>query len=498
MNAHNGSEPFSTITAIIREQQDGYREPPHNLEAEQGLLGAILVNNKAYERVSEIVRPEEFADPVHGRIFEACGRLIEDGKNATPVTLKPQFDQDNGLEDAGGWQYLIRLATSVVTVINAPDYAQAIHEAYLRRCAIDIGNELVAEAYCQDGEHTAEDCLTITQSRIDELQGISASSGELVQVRTAAEEVYERAKRVREGDADAGGLSTGISDLDRFSGLMQPSALYILGGRPAMGKSALAIAIAENVAKSSTPEEQKHVAIFSLEMAEGEIIQRYVAERTGITQEQQQQGPLDDSDLMRIGEAIADIQSLNIHIDDTPGRSLAEMRRRCKRMKRRHGLSLIVVDYLQLMRPSAGQKFENKVQEISEYSRGLKELAKEMEVPVLALSQLSRKVEEREDKRPVLADLRESGSIEQDADVVLFVYRDEHYLEKAEPKQRVDESDERFAGRCDSWEARLKDARGIMEAIVAKRRHGRTGTARLFCDLARNKITNLDKHHGGF
>lgn len=476
------------------------QEPPHNIEAEQGLLGAILVNNRAYEKVSEIVNSEEFADPVHGRIFEACGKLIEGGTQANPITLKSQFDQDESLQETGGAQYLVRLAASVVTVINAEDYAHEIHDAFLRRCAIDAARELSADAYCRDGAHTAEDCIQMAQSRLDEIQGVSATSGDLEKIEGAALAVYERAKKVMEEGPGVGGLSTGVSDLDRAIGLMQPGRLYIMGGRPAMGKSALAIAIAENVASSSTKEEPRHVAFFSLEMQSPEIACRLVAKSTGITQTQQEEGPLDHNDVMRIGAAVADIERLHLHIDDTAQRSLAEMRRRAKRLKRRHGLSLLVVDYIQLMGLNRGQRAENRVQVVSEFTSGLKALAKELDVPVIALSQLSRALEQREDKRPVLADLRESGSIEQDADVVMFVFREQYYLEKGEPVQRLDESDDKFHDRCDAWESRLEACRGVLDVLVPKRRSGPSGMARLFCDLSRNKITNLDTHHsaGGF
>ncbi|GHD49720.1 replicative DNA helicase [Thalassobaculum fulvum] len=470
-----------------------HREPPHNLEAEQALLGAILVNNRAYERVSEFLAAEHFADPVNGRIFEACGRLIDRGQIATPVTLKGLFDQDEALKEVGGAAYLVRLAASVVTVINAEDYGREIHDCFLRRQLIEIGETIVNDAFARDLDTPATDQIGKAEAHLFNLAENGQSEGGFTEFKVALSESVAMAEAAFRREGGLAGLSTGLLDLDNLLGGLHNSDLLILAARPAMGKTSLATNIAFNVATANLRDPslpRQPVAFFSLEMSSEQLATRILAERTGIPSEKLRRGQLIDDDFGLLVQASQDLERTPIYIDDTPAIPVSTLRTRARRLKRQHGLAMIVVDYLQLMRPSPGMRIDNRVQEISMISQGLKAIAKELDVPVIALSQLSRAVEQREDKRPVLADLRESGSIEQDADVVMFIFREEYYLQKAEPVQRADESPEKFHDRHEQWLERCEKAYGKAEVIISKQRHGPTGTVTLHFEGATTKFSN--------
>lgn len=477
-------EPTDNVTPISTQATGvtAYREPPHNLEAEQGLLGAVLVNNRAFEKVSDFLTAEHFADPVHGRIFEACGRLIDKGQIANPVTLKNLFDQDDGLADVGGAQYLVRLAASVVTVVNAEDYGKEIHDCFLRRELIDVGGEIVNEAFRSDLEIDANSQIEAAEGRLFNLAESGATEGGFIDFHVAMTDSINMAQAAFKRDGGLAGVSTGLTEMDAKLGGLHKSDLLILAGRPAMGKTSLATNIAFHVATASIndPEHEKQVvAFFSLEMSAEQLATRILSEQTEISSEKIRRGELTSDHFQKMVLASQHLERAPLYIDDTPAITVSAMRTRARRLKRQQGLSLIVVDYLQLMRPAAGQRTDNRVQEISNITQGLKAIAKELDVPVIALSQLSRAVEQREDKRPVLADLRESGSIEQDADVVMFVFREQYYLEKAEPVQRADENDEKFHDRMDQWQERCEATYGKAEVIIGKQRHGPTGVATL-------------------
>src|SRR5690348_11612615 len=419
------------VTALRQPGELSPRVPPHNYEAEMALLGAILANNLVFDKVNEFLRPDHFADALHGRIYEAAGKLIERGQIADALTLKSLFDQDPALIEHGGAAYLARLAGSVVTIINAEDYGRVIHDLHLRRQLIELGEEMVNVAHGQDLDLPATGQIETAEEQLFRLS------------ETGAVKMAEAAVN-REGHVT--GVTTGLIDLDKKLGGLQPSDLVILAGRPSMGKTALATNIAFNAAQAhmESPENGGRVAFFSLEMSAEQLAMRILAERTEISSDRIRRGEISrDDDFTRLVIAAQELQKLPMHIDDTPGLTVPALRTRARRLKRRHGLGLIVVDYLQLMRSPAGFRNENRVQEVSEITRGLKAIAKELDVPVLALSQLSRAVEQRDDKRPQLADLRESGSIEQDADVVMFIFREQYYHERGEPKQRDDESSEK-------------------------------------------------------
>ncbi len=462
----------------------GYRNPPNNLEAEQALLGALLVNNEAANLVSAFLRPEHFFLPVHGRIFDATLRMIERGQIANPVTLKHYFERDDALADAGGAQYLARLAGAAVTVINAEHYGRAVHDLALRRALVEIGEGVVNDAYdgpldqpgAEQIEAAEQRLFTLAETgRID--PGGQQFAGPLASAVEAIERAYQRDSRLT-------GAPTGLLDLDRLLGGLHASDLVILAGRPSMGKTALATNIAFNAAARAEGDGAK-VAFFSLEMSAEQLATRVLAERTGIPSDKLRRGEVRDGDFVGIVQACRDMESLPLYIDDTPALTIAGLRARARRLKRRHGVSLIVVDYLQLMRPTTSARLNNRVQEVSEITQGLKALAKDLDLPVLALSQLSRAVEQRDDKRPQLADLRESGSIEQDADVVMFVFREAYYLARREPP----EDDAEHA----DWQDKMAAVRTLAEVIVAKQRHGPIGKVALYFDDRFTKFDNLEQ-----
>lgn len=470
-----------------------HREPPYNNEAEQALLGAILVNNRSHERVSDFLRPEHFANAAHGRIYEACARLIERGQIASPVTLKGIFDQDEALRELGGAQYLVRLAASVVSVINAEDYAREIRDCFLRRELIEVGEVIINEAFDRTLDSPATQQIEEAEARLFNLAEDGSAEGGFVDFSLALSNSVSMVEAAYKRDGGLAGLSTGLIDIDNLLGGLHPSDLLILAARPAMGKTALATNIAFHVAMAGLKDpthEKQPVAFFSLEMSSEQLATRILAERTEISSEKLRRGMLTDDDFGHLVDAVQDLERVPLFIDDTPALPISTMRTRARRLKRQHGLSLIVVDYLQLMRPGVGTRPDNRVQEISAISQGLKAIAKELEVPVIALSQLSRQVEQREDKRPVLADLRESGSIEQDADVVMFIFREEYYLQKAEPVQRADEHDEKFHERHEQWQERCEKAYGKAEVMVSKQRHGPTGTVTLHFEGATTRFSN--------
>jgi replicative DNA helicase len=481
------------------------RPPPYNPDAEQALLGALLLSNAAHGRVSEFLLPEHFGNAVHGRIYAAIGKLIERGQIANPITLKNLFDQDGALSDIGGAQYLLRLAESAVTIINTEDYGRHIHDLHLRRQLIVVGEDVVNDAFRHDLDDPAPTQIERAEQRLFDLAtagrtetGFRPFGEALKQAVHQAEAAYKREGRIV-------GVATGFRDLDDKLGGLHPSDLVILAGRPSMGKTALATNIAFNAARAYKPapgpdgrpvaEDGAVVGFFSLEMSAEQLAARLLAEESGVSSDRIRRGHVNQQNFDRFVQASQHLEALRLFIDDTPALSVSGLRSRARRLMRQQGLGLVVVDYLQLLRPSVQVRtLENRVQEISDITRGLKTLAKELNVPVLALSQLSRAVEQREDKRPILADLRESGSIEQDADIVMFIYREEYYMR--EPTRLNDEADAKFNDRYESWTKRLERAHGLAEIIIAKQRHGPLGTVKLHFDAETTKFEDhIDTEH---
>ncbi|HZT88082.1 MAG TPA: replicative DNA helicase [Stellaceae bacterium] len=478
------------------------RVPPYNTEAEQALLGAILINNGAYSRVSEFLLPEHFGNAVHGRIYAAIAKLIERGQIANPVTLKSLFDQDGALAEIGGAQYLARLAASAVTIINAEDYGRAIHELHLRRQLIGIGEDVVNDAYRQDLDDPARDQIERAEAKLFELASIGQSEGGFQPFSQALTTAILNAEAAFKRSGKTIGVATGFTDLDKKLGGLQPSDLVILAGRPSMGKTTLATNIAFTAAKAYRSarlpdgrieaEDGAVIAFFSLEMSAEQLATRILAEESGTSSDRIRRGEVRHEDFDRFVAASQQLAAVPMFIDDTPGLSVSAIRTRSRRLKRQQGLGLIVIDHIQLLRPSGQSRAsENRVQELSDITRSLKALAKELDVPVLALSQLSRAVEQREDKRPLLADLRESGSIEQDADVVMFIFREEYYLSRAEPMRRPEENDDRYNDRYARWQERLEHVHSLSEVIIAKHRHGPIGKVILRFDPETTKFENF-------
>lgn len=485
------------------------RLPPSNLQAEQALLGALLANNRAYERVSEFLAPIHFADPIHGRIFQAIQRRIEAGQLADGVTLKGEFEHSGVLEEVGGTAYLAQLLSSMVGIINASEYGRAIHDTWLRRQLIDIGETVVNNAFGADPELNGSGQIESAEQSLFQLATDGGGNdGGFVSFEIALSEAIKVAETAFHQDGHVTGLTTGLRDVDGKLGGLHPSDLLILAGRPGMGKTALATKIAFGAAKSlmakarlegPNVQPKQQVAIFSLEMSSEQLATRLLSEESRISGDHIRRGNIGQKDFDRFVEVSREIGSLPLQIDDTPAISMSMLRTRCRRLQRTKGLALVIVDYLQLMRPSAGTRPENRVQEISMITQGLKALAKELSIPVMALSQLSRQVESREDKRPQLSDLRESGSIEQDADVVMFVYRDEYYLQQREPNAvSFEGTSEKYEAARNEWHQKMEQAHNKAELIVAKQRHGPTGSIPLFFEGAFTRFADLETFHTGF
>jgi replicative DNA helicase len=488
----------TTVTRLRAPEREGaataFRTPPRNVEAEQALLGAILVNNRAYERVSEFLRPEHFADPIHGRIFEACGRLIERGQIADGTTLKHVFDTDPEFTQIGGADYVARLARAAVTVINAGDYGRVIYDLHLRRRLIELGEDVINDAYDTRVEATASDQIQDAEQKLYDLATAGDFEGGFQPWAQSMAASLDRAQSAFQREGKLAGLATGFKKLDLLLGGLHASDLIVLAGRPSMGKTALATNIAFNIARDykELVDENRNrhvtdgavVGFFSLEMSAEQLATRILAEESKIPSERIRKGELNPTDFEQLVRASQDLQRAPFYIDDTPALTISALRTRARRLKRQHGLGLIVVDYLQLVAGGTGGREQNRVMEISEITRGLKTLAKELNVPVLALSQLSRAVEQRDDKRPQLADLRESGAIEQDADVVMFIFREEYYLERAQPREGTPDHDE--------WLAKMDMVHNLAEVIVAKQRHGPTNKVVLSFEGKYTRFGNLE------
>lgn len=489
------------------EDTSSYRQPPHNLEAEQALLGAILVNNVAAQKVQEFLKAEHFYQPVHGRIFEAVLKLMDKNQIADPVKLKPFFEADEDLSDIGGAKYLVRLAASAATIINAEDYGRTIHSLAIRRYLISIGQNIVLDAYDAPIDEEAEEQIAEAEKLLFDLAEQGQSQGGAVAFSQALKVAVESIESAFKDPDSLSGVTTGLKGLNEKIGGLHKSDLMILAGRPAMGKTALATNIAFNAAQrfvddisdgiSADKSKGSAVGFFSLEMSADQLAARILSDRANlhydgpgkIESHAMRQGKLTDIQFEAIARAAMEMEDLPLFIDDTPALSIAALRTRARRLKRQHNLGLVVVDYLQLLRGSGRGAAENRVQEVSEITRGLKSLAKELNVPVLALSQLSRMVEQRENKRPMLSDLRESGSIEQDADMVMFVFREEYYLEKDMPGESEME-------KMTEWQQKMDSVMGKVELIIGKQRHGPVGTVPLYFSKESTRFTDwADQDH---
>lgn len=466
---------------------------PHNLAAEMAVLGAILYDNNAYQRVGDILTRDDFYAPANARIYEVASNMILKGRVADGVTLKEQFETDGAYVEIGGAQYLTALLDSAAFGPEINDYARLIRDLAIRRELMDIGNTMVQTAGASADGSGGEAQIESAERRLYDLAERGTSQGGFVTFETAITESINNATVAYQRDGKLAGISTGLDDLDHKLGGMHRSDLIILAGRPSMGKTALATNIAFNAARMCRREKQADdsyktvegavVGFYSLEMSSEQLAGRILADVSEVPSDKIRRGDMDEKDFYRLREAAAEIERLPLHIDDTGGISISQLAARARRLQRQHGLDLLIIDYLQLVTAAAGSKSDSRVQEVSQITMAMKSLAKELNIPIIALSQLSRQVEQRDDKRPQLADLRESGSIEQDADVVLFVFRESYYLERQEP----DEADENFI----AWKERMESKAGKAEVIVSKQRHGPIGKVELAFNPARVRFGNL-------
>jgi replicative DNA helicase len=463
---------------------------PHSIEAEQQLLGAILTNNDIYDRVAAIIGPLHFYDPVHARIFEICAARIAKNNLASPVTIKAFMEDDEGLLELGGPAYLARLAGAAISAFAARDYAQMIYDLAVRRDLITLGRDISAKAAKVDVASEPKEQIVEAEQALYKLAEQGTSEGGFQSFLKAVTDAVNMANAAYQREGGLAGISTGLTDMDKKLGGLHPSDLLILAGRPSMGKTSLATNIAFNIAKaykkgvkpdgSEGAIEGGVVGFYSLEMSAEQLAARILSEASEVPSEQIRRGDMTEAEFRRFVDAAKALEACPLYIDDTPAIPIAQLAARARRLKRTNGLDVLIVDYLQLVRGGA----ENRVQEIAEISMGLKAIAKELNIPVVALSQLSRQVENREDKRPQLSDLRESGSIEQDADVVMFVFREEYYKEREKPGDHDLEAMAR-------WQEEMERLHGRAEIIIGKQRHGPIGTVDLSFEGRFTRFGNL-------
>jgi replicative DNA helicase len=484
------------MAEVIRIAESASEAPPalpQNVEAEAALLGALMIDNRLVEDIGLKLRPHHFFEPLHERIYDAILKLTDSNRIANPVTLKPLFEADEGMKEIGGPAYLAQLTGSGAAVIGARDFADQIYDLALLRALVGVGRDLVEGAL-----DTSEDVAPLAQieraeTELYKVAEEGGAEGKAKSFGEATKEALQLAEKALNSGGHLSGITTGLDSLNGKIGGLHKSDLVIVAGRPGMGKSSLATNVAFAAAQRLLRDNEDGiepaksagagVALFSLEMSADQLATRILAEQSGISSENLRMGKISQQEFRSLARAAAELQSLPLYIDDTPGLTIAALRARARRLKRQKGIGMVIVDYLQLLQGTSKSSNDNRVNEISEISRGLKTLAKELDVPVIALSQLSRAVEQREDKRPQLSDLRESGSIEQDADIVLFIYREDYYLAAKQPGD--DHPD--FA----SWQEEMARAYGLAEILVAKQRHGSTGKVRVKFDSRITKFSDL-------
>ncbi|WP_336279034.1 replicative DNA helicase [Bartonella sp. CB175] len=497
-------EETSVINFSSSQKEDppSFQQLPHNIEAEQALLGAILINNDALDLVSDFLKPVHFFEPLHQKIYDILSQIIEKGRLANPVTIKPFIPAEEKIGDITVFNYVIRLAKEAITIINAEDYGRVIYDLFIRRSLINLGNQVVNTAFDVSTELTTAQQIETIEHHLFELAEKGKYGGGFENFDEAIKKAVDMAGSAKKRSSRLSGIATHIKTLDEQMGGLQPSDLIILAGRPGMGKTSLATNIAFNIANaynrstkandSSQTNEGGIVGFFSLEMSSEQLATRIISEQIELSSADIRRGNISDEQFSKIIRAMHRLQKAPLYIDQTGGISIGQLAARARRLKRQHGLDVLIIDYIQLMTSKSKRSYENRVQEITEITTGLKALAKELNIPIIALSQLSRQVENRTDKRPQLSDLRESGSIEQDADVVLFVYREAYYFKNEEPKIGITEHEKT---KHEAWQDQMDLLERQAEIIIAKQRHGPTGLIKLafqpdftrFSDLADSK-----------
>lgn len=474
-----------TSTIQINKNNQTSKEMPHNLEAEQALLGAVLLNNDILYDINEIIDANHFYESVHIKIFEIINKITSKGQLATPITLKSYFEIEKNLEDIGGSSYLARLANAAVSLEYAKNYAQIIYDLAVRRSLYELGGKLSFNAIESEMDANPGDLVEEAERDLYQIAEKGTHGHNVQTFKSSLEDAIALAKKAFENDSSVVGLSTGFRDLDQKLGGLHSSDLLILAGRPSMGKTSLATNIAFNIAKYAhdNNDTESNVVFFSLEMSAEQLATRIISEQAKISSNDIRKGNLSEGDLDNLVNVSKSILEIPLFIDETPAINMATLASRARRLKRKHGLGIIIIDYLQLLRPAKSSRNDGRVQEVSEITQSLKALAKEMNIPILALSQLSRQVEQRDDKKPQLSDLRESGSIEQDSDVVMFIFREEYYLEKAAPNP----------GTADyiDWQQKMDEVHGQAELLISKQRHGPTGNIRLSFESKYTRFGNF-------
>jgi len=471
-------QPFKII-------ENSQKQLPCNLEAEQAVIGSILVSNEIYDDVSPIIDSQKFFDPIHIKIFSTIEMLIAKGLLANPITLKNYFENNEGLKELGGQEYLIKITKFSTSLKQAIDYANIVQEMHIRRELIKISESVLEDAgnNSQDAS-TGEEMIQNAEKSLFDLAERGHFNKSFIKFDSALKQTIEMAENAHKNEDGIVGVPTGLTDLDSKLGGLHRQDLIIIAGRPSMGKTALATNIAFYAAKNLEKKQSKSaVAFFSLEMSSEQLSTRILSEQSRIRSNDIRRGKVTENEFEKFIETSKNISELPLYIDETPAITIAAISNRSRRIKRLFGLELIIVDYIQLMR--SGKRMEtNRVQEISEITQGLKALAKELNVPVLALSQLSRQVEQRDDKKPQLSDLRESGSIEQDADVVMFVFREAYYLQNKEPTEGSIEHAE--------WRQKMDEISHLAEIMIGKQRHGPTGNVKVEFEAMYTKFKDLE------
>jgi replicative DNA helicase len=475
------------------------RSLPHNILAEQMLLGTILVDNEMMSKVNDFLSEDHFFDPIHKKIYETIKTFSEKGIIANPVTLKNYFDKEEGLKNRGGAQYLVDLASLSATIINVHDYGRAIYDLALRRQLIHIGEEITNDAFDKEQGLSANEQIDMAEQKLYNIADDYLESNKgFVKLNKPLSEAISKAQQAFRNKGSVSGIATDFADLDELLGGFQDSDLIIVAGRPSMGKTALSLNFAlnccqvllnnfENKKDKDPHEKPKSIGFFSLEMSAEQLASRLISTISGINTSKLRTGHVDEEEFGKIVNASKELQSLQIFIDDTPSLTISALRTRARRLKRKHNLGILFIDYLQLLRSNANNKDQNRVQEISDITQGLKAIAKELHIPVVAGSQLSRAVEQREDKRPLLSDLRESGTIEQDSDIVIFIYREEYYLLRRKPTKEGTDLYEK-------WQQDMDSVKNITDLIVAKHRNGPVGNVKLYFDSNLTKFANYQKN----
>ena len=478
------SDQSNKLTNLLSKDKSKIsREAPMNIGAEQALLGAIISNNLALEKVENFLEPEHFSSKINGLIFKTLKKLISNDQIADLNTLKVFLENDPDFISNGGISYLLKISENSISIINSKQYGELIFDLFIRRKLIDVGTDLINDSYDNYEDQNSNIIIEKTESDLYNLTNDGDSQKGPKQFDDILSLTIDYAEKAYKKSDEVVGLKTGLNDFDKKIGGLHKSDLIIIAGRPSMGKTAFATNIASNICNKKINNKKTNVLFFSLEMSSEQLATRVLSEISQISSEGIRTGNLSKTDFEKIIKASEKLKELSLFIDDSPALTISSIRTRSRRLKRKHGLDLIIIDYLQLISGESKNLNDNRVKEISDITRGLKAIAKELNIPVIALSQLSRKVEEREEKRPQLADLRESGSIEQDADLVVFLYREEYYLARTEPPEGTE--------KHVMWTSKMEKVHNIAEAIVAKHRHGPISRVKLHFNSTNTKFSDL-------